>query len=77
MIRLAVVGASGRMGRLISDIADGLDDVQVVQRIGSADALEFAPEVDAVVDVTLPQVSPAVVRAATDAGLPVLVGTSG
>jgi 4-hydroxy-tetrahydrodipicolinate reductase len=77
VIRLAVVGASGRMGRLIDGIAGDLDDVDVVQRLGSADALGFEPDVDAVVDVTLPQVSPGVVRAATDAGLPVLVGTSG
>lgn len=77
MIRLALVGASGRMGRLVEGIADGLDDVEVVQRIGSADALAFDPGVDAVVDVTLPQVSPTVVAAATAAGLPVLVGTSG
>ena len=77
MIRLAVVGAGGRMGRLVAEVAQGLPDVEVVQRIGSADPLEFAADVDAVVDVTLPQVSPGVVAAATAAGLPVLVGTSG
>jgi 4-hydroxy-tetrahydrodipicolinate reductase len=65
------------MGRLVPEVAAGLDDVGVVQRIGSADALAFDEQVDAVVDVTLPQVSPGVVAAATDAGLPVLVGTSG
>jgi 4-hydroxy-tetrahydrodipicolinate reductase len=77
VIRLAVVGSSGRMGRLVDEVAAGLDDVAVVQRIGSADALAFADTVDAVVDVTLPHVSPGVVAAATEAGLPVLVGTSG
>lgn len=77
MIRLAVVGASGRMGRLVAEVVDGMPDAQVVQRIGSSDPLRFAEEVDAVVDVTLPHVSPEVVAAATAAGLPVLVGTSG
>lgn len=77
MIRLAVVGASGRMGRLVTDVAADLADVEIVQTIGSADALRFDPGVDAVVDVTLPHVSAAVVGAATDAGLPILVGTSG
>lgn len=77
MIRLALVGASGRMGRLIEGVAEGLDDVEVVQRIGSADPLVFDAAADAVVDVTLPQVSPTVVAAATEADLPVLVGTSG
>lgn len=77
MIRLAVVGAGGRMGRLVAEVVEGMPDAQVVQRIGSADPLRFDGEVDAVVDVTLPQVSPGVVAAATAAGLPVLVGTSG
>lgn len=77
MIRLAVVGAAGRMGRLFAEVVQGMPDAQVVQRIGSADPLRFAPDVQAVVDVTLPQVSPGVVAAATEAGLPVLVGTSG
>ena len=77
MIRLAVVGAAGRMGRLVAEVVDAMPDAEVVQRVGSADPLVFGPDVDAVVDVTLPQVSPAVVAAATTAGLPVLVGTSG
>lgn len=65
------------MGRLVAEVVDGMPDAEVVQRIGSADPLRFAPDVTAVVDVTLPQVSPDVVAAATAAGLPVLVGTSG
>lgn len=77
MTRLAVVGAAGRMGRLVVEVAAAMPGVEVVQRIGSSDELGFDPRVDAVVDVTLPHVSPDVVRAATEAGLPVLVGTSG
>ncbi|RIX31447.1 4-hydroxy-tetrahydrodipicolinate reductase [Amnibacterium setariae] len=65
------------MGRLVAEVVDGMADAEVVQRVGSADALRFDEAVDAVVDVTLPQVSPDVVAAATAAGLPVLVGTSG
>ncbi len=64
------------MGRLVAEVVEGLPDAEVVQRIGSTDPLVFE-DVDAVVDVTLPQVSQAVVAAATAAGLPVLVGTSG
>jgi 4-hydroxy-tetrahydrodipicolinate reductase len=76
-MRLAVVGAGGRMGRLVAEVVTTLPDVEVVQRIGSTDRLAFVAEVDAVVDVTLPHVSRGVVTAATEAGLPVLVGTSG
>lgn len=76
MTRFAVVGASGRMGRLVAEVAASLPDASVVSSIGSADPLRFG-DADAVVDVTLPHVSPGVVQAATAAGLPVLVGTSG
>ena len=76
-MRLVVVGAGGRMGRLVAEVVTTLPDVEVVQRIGSTDGLEFVADVDAVVDVTLPHVSRGVVAAATEAGLPVLVGTSG
>lgn len=76
MIRLAVVGAAGRMGRLVDEVVAAMPDAEVVRRIGSSDPLAF-DGADAVVDVTLPQVSPQVVRAAGAAGLPVLVGTSG
>ncbi|MBW4040513.1 MAG: 4-hydroxy-tetrahydrodipicolinate reductase [Acidobacteria bacterium] len=76
-MRVALVGAGGRMGRLVDEVVTGLPDVDVVQRIGSADPLRFGGGVDAVVDVTLPHVSPVVVAASMEARLPVLVGTSG
>lgn len=76
VIRLVVVGASGRMGRLVDEVVAAMPGAEVVHRIGSRDPLELQGA-DAVVDVTLPQVSPSVVAAAGDAGLPVLVGTSG
>lgn len=77
MTRLAVVGASGRMGRLVIEVVGTMPGDEVVQRISSADPLAFDAGVEAVVDVTLPHVSPDVVGAATAAGLPILVGTSG
>lgn len=77
VIRLALVGSSGRMGRLVAEIAEPEADLDVVQSLGSRDELRFSADVDAVVDMTLPQVSPGVVAAATAAGLPTLVGTSG
>ncbi len=64
------------MGRLVDEVVAGMPDAEVVHRLRSGDALDFG-DADAVVDVTLPHVSPEVVRAAGSAGLPVLVGTSG
>src|SRR4051812_7605269 len=64
------------MGRLVADVVAELPDVTITAALHSGDPLEFGAA-DAVVDLTLPQVSPEVVAAATAAGLPVLVGTSG
>jgi 4-hydroxy-tetrahydrodipicolinate reductase len=74
---IALVGATGRMGRLVAEVVEGLDGFEVAVELHAGDDLARVAEADLVVDVTLPQVSPGVVTAATDAGLPVLVGTSG
>jgi len=74
---VAIIGASGRMGRLVSEVVDGLDGFEVVVRIGSTDPLEGMLAADVVVDVTVPAVSQSVVDFAVDRGKPVLVGTSG
>jgi 4-hydroxy-tetrahydrodipicolinate reductase len=76
VIRLALVGSTGRMGRLVADVVAGMPDASIVKALHGGDALAFG-DADLVVDLTLPQVSPEVVAAATAAGLPVLVGTSG
>ncbi|HEY8317979.1 MAG TPA: 4-hydroxy-tetrahydrodipicolinate reductase [Amnibacterium sp.] len=75
--RIALAGASGRMGRLVCEVVAGLDGFEVTVPLGSGDDLARVAEADLVVDVTLPQVSPKVVAAGVQAGLPVLVGTSG
>lgn len=75
--RIALVGASGRMGRLVQELAAAADDLEVVRGIGSGDDLAGVADGDVVVDFTLPHVSPKVVRAAVAAKRPVLVGTSG
>jgi 4-hydroxy-tetrahydrodipicolinate reductase len=75
--RIALAGASGRMGRLVAEVVSTLDGVEVTVPLGSGDDLARVAEADLVVDVTLPQVSPKVVAAAVTAGRPILVGTSG
>jgi len=77
VLRIALVGATGRMGRLVEAIAAEADDLEVVRRIGSRDDLAGLADGDVVVDFTLPHISPKVVRAAAAAKRPVLVGTSG
>jgi 4-hydroxy-tetrahydrodipicolinate reductase len=75
--RVAVVGATGRMGTLAQRLIDESDDFEVHAALGSSDPLDGIEGADLVFDVTVPAVSPDVVNAALDRGIPVLVGTSG
>ncbi|MBX3195004.1 MAG: 4-hydroxy-tetrahydrodipicolinate reductase [Microbacteriaceae bacterium] len=75
--RVAIVGATGRMGALVRGIVEREDDLALHAALGSADDIDGITGADAVVDVTVPAVSPSIVEAALDRGIPVLVGTSG
>jgi 4-hydroxy-tetrahydrodipicolinate reductase len=74
---VAIVGASGRMGRLIAGLIEATPDFETVAALGSADPLENMLTADVVVDVTVQPASQAVVDFAVDHGKSVLVGTSG
>ncbi|QYH36463.1 4-hydroxy-tetrahydrodipicolinate reductase [Salinibacterium sp. M195] len=75
--KVAVVGASGRMGMFISDVVERAEDFSLVASLNSRSDLSEMLEADVVVDVTEPSVSPSVVEFATSHGKNVLVGTSG
>ena len=75
--KVAVVGATGTMGRLVSRIVNDSDDFELVASLASKDPLSDMLGADVVVDVTLPAVSQGVVDFAVANGLNVLVGTSG
>lgn len=75
--RVAVVGARGRMGTLATALIERTEGLEVVSRIGRGDSLDAITGADAVLDLSLPAVSPDVVRAALDRGIPIVVGTSG
>jgi 4-hydroxy-tetrahydrodipicolinate reductase len=81
-LSVAVVGATGRLGALVSEVVEELDGYDLVARLSSKDHAEaegadpFAGA-DLVVDVTVPALSPAIVENALAAGAQVLVGTSG
>lgn len=74
---VAVVGATGRMGQLATRLIEVSDDFVLHARIGSRDPLEGIAGADIVLDLTLPAVSPDVVAAAVERGIPTVVGTSG
>jgi len=75
--KVAVVGATGSMGRLVSRLVTEADDFELVASLSSKDPLSDMLEADLVVDVTLPAVSQGVVDFAVANGKNVLVGTSG
>jgi 4-hydroxy-tetrahydrodipicolinate reductase len=81
MIRVAVAGAAGRMGRTVCQAIEGAADMDLVARadpaLGTnvADALASSPEV--MVDFTVPETALANARAAVDAGVHAVIGTTG
>ena len=76
-IRVAVVGANGRMGQLALRLIEQSDDLEVAAAIGSTDSLDGMTGADVVLDFTLPQASQLVVDHAVGLGIPTVVGTSG
>jgi 4-hydroxy-tetrahydrodipicolinate reductase len=75
--RVAIIGATGRMGLLIDDLVASMDDFEVVARLASSSPLDDMLAADVAVDVTVPAVSQSVVEFAVEHGIPTLVGTSG
>lgn len=75
--KVAVVGATGKMGQLASRIIEAADDFELVAQIDSKGELSDMLGADIAVDVTLPAVSQGVVEYAVANGINVLVGTSG
>lgn len=76
-IKVAVVGATGRMGKLVLELIDAAQDLTLHAALDSKSELTQVLGADVVFDVTLPDVSPAVVKFCVDNGLKVVVGTSG
>lgn len=75
--RVAVVGASGRLGSLACTVIEQQSDLALVARLDSRSDLGEMLGADVVLDVTAPGVSATIVDHAVRAGLNVLVGTSG
>jgi len=75
--RVAVVGATGRLGAQVCRVIESMPDWDVIARLDSQSDLQEMLGSDVVVDVTHPGVSATVVDFALEQGLPILVGTSG
>ncbi|HSP76086.1 MAG TPA: 4-hydroxy-tetrahydrodipicolinate reductase [Cryobacterium sp.] len=75
--RVAIVGVSGTMGRLVSGLVEQSGEYDLVAGLNSKSDLSEMLGAEIVIDLTLPGVSQSVVDFAVDHGLRVLVGTSG
>lgn len=79
-IKVAVLGAVGRMGTHVCAAVEAAPDLELVARLDADDdvaAALAAGGVDVAVDFTVPSVTEANVHAAIDAGVHVVVGTTG
>jgi 4-hydroxy-tetrahydrodipicolinate reductase len=80
MIRVAVAGAAGRMGETVCAAVAGADDMELV---GRADPLlgttleQVLPDAEVVVDFTRPDTALGNALACLDAGVHVVIGTTG
>jgi 4-hydroxy-tetrahydrodipicolinate reductase len=75
--KVAVVGATGRLGEVACRIIEAVDDLELVARLNSKSPLSDMLGADVALDVTVPAASHDVVEYAVANGLNVLVGTSG
>ena len=75
--RVAVVGATGRLGTQVCQVVEAMPQMELVARLDSHSDLHDMLGADIAVDVTVPGVSGAVVDFAIAQGIKVLVGTSG
>lgn len=75
--RLAITGASGRLGRIIDEVASGMPGIEVVARGTSRDGTAVIDGADGVIDATHLDVSRAIVDRALANGQNIVIGTSG
>lgn len=75
--KIAVTGATGRMGRLVQDVVGSADNLELVAAIHRGVPLEEAAGADVILDVTILDESRRVVEFGLARRIPVVVGTSG
>ena len=80
MIRVAVSGANGRMGQTVCEAVEGADDMELAARADPALGVELGevlPDADVVVDFSTPDTALGNAKACLDAGVHVVLGTTG
>ncbi len=75
--RVALVGATGKLGGIVSGVVAETEGFELVAELTSASDLSEMDAADLVIDTSTPAVSIDVVRHAVERGQQLLVGTSG
>jgi 4-hydroxy-tetrahydrodipicolinate reductase len=78
--KVAVAGAAGRMGATTCEAVEGADDLELVARADPSlgvDLTDVLDDAEVVVDFTTPDAAPGNVRTCLDAGVHIVVGTTG
>ena len=77
-MKIAIVGAAGRMGKKLIELAEGTEQ-EVVSRVDVAEGYErtWGAGVEGVIDFSHHTGVPAGVRKAAEEGIPYLIGTTG
>lgn len=76
-IRVAVIGAAGRMGSTVCEAVEGADDMELVARIDADDELGDLGGAQVAVDFTVPEASPSNVAHCIAHGVHAVVGATG
>jgi 4-hydroxy-tetrahydrodipicolinate reductase len=78
MIRLGIVGAAGRMGRMIAEVVGEEPELELVARLDQGDALETAiGGCEVVIDFSAPEATLRLVPSAAERGCALVIGTTG
>jgi 4-hydroxy-tetrahydrodipicolinate reductase len=77
VLKVGVLGAAGRMGSQVCRALDAADDLDLVAKVDAGDPLEPLRSADVFVDFTTPGAVMANLQWCIEAGLNVVVGTTG
>ena len=77
-MKIAIVGAAGRMGRKLCELAEGTE-LEVVSEIDVAEGFDrqWSKDVEGVIDFSFHAAVPALVAKAAEDGIPYVIGTTG
>ena len=77
-MKIAIVGAAGRMGKMLCALAEGTE-LEVVSKVDVAEGYDktWSDEVEGVIDFSYHTVVPAAVEKAAEQGLAYVIGTTG